>query len=107
MTAPTDPVRDLYDAMRPGARRLLQRVIDHQVVADIHTASVLYEPAVLARLITHGTSGLANQAALMKHRLRRYAGRDELADEISALDCNEALGDAYRSARVNSPLGDG
>ena len=81
MTAPTDPVRDLMDEMRPGERRLLQRVINYQVVADIHTASVLYEPAVLARLITHGTAGLANQAALMKHRLRRYAGREQPPDE--------------------------
>ena len=77
MTA-TDPVRALMDELRPGARRLLQRVIDHTVTADIHTASETYEPAELARLITHGgIAGIANGAALMKHRLRRYAGRDE------------------------------
>ena len=35
----TDPVRALLDHMRPGARRLLQRVIDHTITADIHTAS--------------------------------------------------------------------
>src|SRR6266498_1822905 len=69
---------DLYDHMRPGARRLLQRVIDTQTTADIHTASQRYEPAELARLITHGgIAGIANGAALMKHRLRRYAGRGD------------------------------
>lgn len=73
MTAP-DPVRDLLTAMRPGARRLLQRVINYQVIADIHAASEHHPADELARLITVGTSGLANQAALMKHRLRRYAG---------------------------------
>ncbi len=78
----TDPVRALLDAMRPGARRLLQRVIDHQTTADIHAASERYEPAELAQLITHGGfTGIANGAALMKHRLRRYAGRDQQTDE--------------------------
>ena len=76
MTDTTDPVRALLSEMRPGARRLLQRVIDYQTTADIHTASQRYEPAELARLITHGgITGIANGAALMKHRLRRYAGR--------------------------------
>jgi len=81
MTA-TDPVRALLDEMRPGARRLLQRVIDTRTTADIHAASQRYEPAELARLITHGgIAGIANGAALMKHRLRRYAGREQLPDE--------------------------
>jgi len=41
-----------------------------------------YEPAELARLITHGgIAGIANGPALMKHRLRRYAGREQLPDE--------------------------
>ena len=74
----TDPVRSLLDELRPGARRLLQRVIDTQTTADIHTASQRYEPAELAQLITHGgIAGIANGAALMKHRLRRYAGRGD------------------------------
>jgi proline dehydrogenase len=77
MTAPTDPVRALLDEMRPGARRLLSRVLDYQVIADITAASETYPAPELARLITHHTSGLANQAALMKHRLRRYAERDQ------------------------------
>ncbi len=83
MTQTTDPVRALLNEMRPGARRLLQRVIDTQTTADIHTASQRYEPAELAQLITHGgIAGIANGAALMKHRLRRYAGRAEQpADE--------------------------
>jgi len=78
----SDAVQDLYDHMRPGARRLLQRVIDTQTTADIHTASQRYEPAELAQLITHGgIAGIANGAALMKHRLRRYAGRGQQTDE--------------------------
>jgi len=82
MTTHADPVRDLLDEMRPGARRLLQRVINDQTTADIHTASQTYEPAELAQLITHGgIAGIANGAALMKHRLRRYAGREQLPDE--------------------------
>jgi len=102
----TDPVRALLDELRPGARRLLQRVTTPDVIADIHTALERYEPAELARLITHGgIAGIANGAALMKHRLRRYAGR-ELPDAMGELDQNEAHGDAYRSARINSPLGD-
>jgi hypothetical protein len=36
-----------------------------------------------------------------------YYDDEDWAAQTSELDENEALGDAYRSSRLNSPLGDG
>jgi hypothetical protein len=74
MTETADPVRAFAAALPPWARGLLSM----QDAAPDITAAVAAgrSPGELAVLVSVGTFGLENPAAVMKFRLRRYAGHD-------------------------------
>ena len=62
-------------ALPPYARGV---VALQDVAADIAAAVAAgHSPAELAVLVSVGTFGLENPAAVMKFRLRRYAGHDD------------------------------
>jgi hypothetical protein len=76
MTDTTDPVAAFAAALPPWARGLLSM----QATSSDITAAVAagHTAAELAVLVSVGTFGLENPAAVMKFRLRRYAGHDEV-----------------------------
>jgi hypothetical protein len=76
MTDPDDPVRLFRSALPGFARRDLN--LTPQAVADITSAVERgHDPAELAHLVAYHTAGLDNGDAVMRFRLRRYAGHQD------------------------------
>jgi hypothetical protein len=80
MTDTDDPVRQFREALPGFARRDLTLTVE--AIVDIRAAVELgHDPAELAHLVAYHTAGLDNGDAVMRWRLHRYAGHDDLDEQ--------------------------